>query len=284
MRRTRPLARQTPLAGQMQVVAAVLLTLVTATTVVAINSTSNLTSNLTDLLPTGLNEFFFKTVEIWAGTSIDFDVAEQLRIWLMMDNKTAIPNETLHIKYSGQNITQNLTVFTSDEGYAPVELEPGNYSFNVSFPGGEFLLPSQLSFEVEIEFVNKTVNESLNKTQVNGTIINETAIEPVNETQAPDENVIDIEKPTGELDVVIDFPQRVTRDMAFNITVELLNTGDGTASDIVFEWTIPEGFTILSPECGDVPAGGSCIVQVMLTPSLSTSPGATEAKLKVVYR
>lgn len=269
------MSKSTPLAGQMQVVAAVLLTLVTATTVVAINSTSNLTSNITDLFPIRLNEFFFKTVEIWAGTSIDFDVEEQLQIWLRLDNDTAVPNETLHINYSNENFTQNVTVLTGEEGYSPFELEPGNYSFNVNFPGGEFLLPSQLSFDVEIEHLDEFVNE---------TAANETVIELVNETSTPDKNVTEIEEPSGDIEITITYPYKVTRDTPFNLTVELLNTGDGTASDIVFEWTLPEGFTILSPTCGDVPAGGSCIVQVMLTPSSSASPGATEAKLKVVYR
>lgn len=272
--------KKTPLAGQMQVVAAVLLALATATTVVAINSTSNFTSNITEILPISLNEFFFKTVEVWAGTSIDFDVAEQLQIWLRMDSGEAVPNEALHINYSGQNVTKDLTLFTGEEGYAPVDVGPGNYSFNVSFPGGNFLLPSQLSFEVEIEFLNESVNE----TQINGTVADGATPSPVDETPAPDENFTEMDDSSADLDVEITCPDRVTRDTPFNLTVELTNTGDSTVSDILFEWTLPEDFTILSPNCGDVPAGRSCIVQVMLTPSLSASPGATEAKLKVVYR
>ena len=204
--------------GQMQVAAAVLLLLATTTTVVAINSTSNLTS-VAELLPVKLNEFFFKTVEVWAGTSIDFEVAEQLLIWLRMDDGSAVANETLHVNYSGTNFTENLTLLTGLEGDASLELEPGNYSFNVSFPGGDYLLPSKKGFEVEIfpEPVEEPANES-----------EEAAEEPVD--IQPEETA---DGPVLELNLA--YPEKITRGDSFNISVELFNSGGSAATGVLFE-------------------------------------------------
>ncbi len=276
--------------AQMQVAAAILLALATATTVVAINTTANYTANITDLLPFKITDYFSKTIEIWAITKLDLD--ENLRLWLRLDNGTALTNAPLFVNYSSGNLTQKLSSLTNGYGFVPLNLTPGNYSIKASYPGGNYTLPVFRSFDVEV-LLNTPINETINvSTQTNQTEETNTAIVPlVNQTEnetieGSNQSINEPTPPTtfAILDSTLVLPTRITRNNVFEIHLNLTNSGNGDAINLNFTWTLPTGFEILSEEvCNSVSKNSFCVSKFIVTSSVNTTQGQSNGKVVVLY-
>lgn len=134
-----------------------------------------------------------------------------------------------------------------------------------------------------VEILNETIQEINESLGGNESLVtsNFTVSEPFNETQeTPQKSAVNFE-------IELNYSQRTTRGEIIPVKVSATNTGSSTAKNVVLEWKLPGGFSIVSGNqnelCGDVEQNSSCDSQIDLKTDVSTVLGLKEIKVVISY-
>jgi hypothetical protein len=134
-----------------------------------------------------------------------------------------------------------------------------------------------------VEILNETIQEINKSLGGNESVIvsNFTVSEPVNETQEmPQKSAVNFE-------IELNYPQRITRGEIVLVKARAVNTGSMTARNVVLDWKLPDGFSIVSGNerelCGSLDQNGICDSQISIETDVSTVLGLNEIKVVVSY-
>jgi len=139
------------------------------------------------------------------------------------------------------------------------------------------------SDNLTVEILNETIQEINESLGGNESVIasNLTIPEPINETQEmPQKTPVNFE-------IELNYPQRITRGEIILVKARATNTGSSTAKNVVLEWKLPDGFSIVSGNerefCGSLDQNGICDSQISIETDVSTVLGLNEIKVVVSY-
>ncbi len=139
------------------------------------------------------------------------------------------------------------------------------------------------SDNLTVEILNEAIQEINESLGGNESLIasNLTIPEPFNETlETPQKSAVNFE-------IELNYPQRTTRGEIIPVKAHAINTGSSTAKNVVLEWKLPDGFSIVSGNdsefCGDVKQNSNCDSQIGLKTDVSTVLGLKEIKVVVKY-
>jgi uncharacterized repeat protein (TIGR01451 family) len=95
------------------------------------------------------------------------------------------------------------------------------------------------------------------------------------------------QKSAVNFEIELNYPQKTTRGEIIPIKASATNTGSSTAKNVVLEWKLPDGFSIVSGNesdfCGDMEQNSICDSQINLKTDVSTVLGLKEIKVVVNY-
>jgi len=139
------------------------------------------------------------------------------------------------------------------------------------------------SDNLTVDILNETIQEINESLGENESVIvsNLTIPEPFNETQEmPQKSAVNFE-------IELNYPQRITRGEIIPVKASATNTGSSTAKNVVLDWKLPDGFSIVSGSerefCGSLDQNGICDSQINLKTDISTVLGLKEIKVVVSY-
>jgi hypothetical protein len=139
------------------------------------------------------------------------------------------------------------------------------------------------SDNLTVEILNETIQEINKSLGGNESFIvsNFTVSEPTNETQEmPQKSAVNFE-------IELNYPQRITRGEIIPVKASATNTGSSTAKNVVLEWKLPDGFSIVlgnqNEFCGSLDQNGICDSQIGIETDVSTVLGLNEIKVVVSY-
>jgi hypothetical protein len=139
------------------------------------------------------------------------------------------------------------------------------------------------SDNLTVEILNETIQEINESLGGNESVIvsNFTVSEPTNETQeTPQKSAVNFE-------IELNYPQRITRGEIILVKARAVNTGSSTAKNVVLDWKLPDGFSIVSGNerefCGSLDQNGICDSQISIETDASTVLGLNEIKVVVSY-
>jgi len=139
------------------------------------------------------------------------------------------------------------------------------------------------SDNLTVEILNETIQEINESLGGNESVIvsNFTVSEPTNETQEmPQKSAVNFE-------IELNYPQRITRGEIILVKARAVNTGSSTAKNVVLDWKLPDGFSIVSGNerefCGSLDQNGICDSQISIETDASTVLGLNEIKVVVNY-
>ncbi|MBR9680868.1 MAG: DUF2341 domain-containing protein, partial [Candidatus Altiarchaeota archaeon] len=224
----------------MQIVAAIMLALATATTVVAINNTDNYTDNFTGFLPITFSEFKYHTVEVYAPTEIKI---EGTTLWVELDNHTIIENSTIAIYWNNTNQT-----VLANPNYT-LNLPVGNHTVLVEYEEQNYFLKS-------LEEFNVTVKQAPQE---------EIIIEDI----TPD---IPIILPSPVLETTIILPEKPTRGHPFEIKLTILNQGLVPVQGVGVSWTTDLNHSE-SDTCTTLLPQDTCVSTLLVNTTQLDAPG-----------
>ncbi len=249
--------------GQAQLIAIFLLLVLVPTTVIVAQNATNSTGvdgmitdvNLTETLP----------IEDILNETLPEDT----------EGNTTIPEENVTDPHEPEtDITEpeeNVTVINETNVTVPEE--------NITIPDENVTIPEE----------NATLPEE-NTTSPEENITEPTEEPEVNITE-PEENVTETnvteESLAPEITLVIENPDKVTRDKEDAIVKAVITNTGGTSYNLVLEWMLPEGFAVVegnaTEHIGVLENSGTFISEIKVFPVLGAPLGPAEIRARVSY-
>jgi hypothetical protein len=245
--------------GQAPLIAAVLfLVLVPTSIIIAENATDNITGSLAGLNLSMENQTTSEKEDVmqdYEANSSDSENKAHDDPGNILNNQP--PKDNIYIKKTEKSTHEN----QSQDNTSDII----NSANHTSFPPN--ISDSQTVFD-------KT-NESLIQNQ---------SVENRSSQKTENKSIMQSIGPVLDVDLIV--PERANRNQEFTVTADVLNSGDEEARDVVVEWVLPEGISIIEGSGSNVcniPPLATCRSELRLAASLSSKLGEREIDVLVSY-
>ncbi len=132
--------------------------------------------------------------------------------------------------------------------------------------------------KTEIIEINETTENQTQEEQVKQKPLEPEPVEPTPIEQEPEQD-----KP--ELNIQINYPEKIIRNKEFEIGVEITNSG-ANAEHVSLDWQLPSSFNITNKDernCKIIRKNYPCICKIIVKSDLSSALGKNQIKLIVNY-
>jgi len=132
------------------------------------------------------------------------------------------------------------------------------------------------NFNISVQEINETLQETKDE--------NQSIIEPISNIS---ETLNDTQKTPVNLEIKLNYPEKITRGEIITAIATVTNIGSSTAKNVVVGWKMPDGFEIVSENekefCGVLGPSDACITEISIKTDISTVLGSNEIKVVVNY-